>query len=112
MTLVFLFGVPCLSGFVRAIFFLAYNQGNERLSLKRRYECLSMLVSYRKRTERVYLDLVFHQEGEGTGRGHTGFIREVFCFTKMTVLFDLLKMRIYLTYKINFYMDKIKKEII
>lgn len=43
-------------------------------------------------------------------RGHTGFIREVFCFTKMTVLFDLLKMRIYLTYKINFYMDKIKKK--
>lgn len=82
MTLVCLFGVPCLPGFVRSIFFLAYNQGNKRLSLKRGYECLSMLVSYRKRTERVYIDLVFHKGVRGDGQGAYGFIREVFVSPK------------------------------
>ena len=45
------------------------------------------------------------------GRGQTGFIRNVICFTKVAVLFDSFKMRIYLTYKIIFDVDKILKII-
>lgn len=49
----------------------------------------------------MHINLMNHnlsfEEEEKMGREHTGFVRDVFCFTKHCI-FDSFKMRICLTY--------------